>query len=301
MSQVSIPQEYFKAGKIAGDVREEVRKRSLLGMSLVEICNLVEGMSRQKGAEPAFPCCVSVNSTAAHYSALLEREYVLKEGDIVKIDMGSHINGYLVDTAITVSYNPEHDSLVQAAEAALNAAIKAAKEDVPVGYVGKVIEDTAKSWGFKTISNLSGHSIEQYRIHAGVSIPNVWVSSESKLKTNTIYAIEPFLTVPEGAGYVVEGSAKPIYAMSSRKKTNDKRLDEVVDEIWNTRRTLPFTPRWYWEKFPKTELVKMLDKLVKMKVLRVYPNLIEAKGGFVAQFEHTIVPTSTGALVLTQS
>lgn len=301
MSQVSIPEEYFKAGKIAGEIREAVRKQSLLGMSLMEICNLVEGMSRQKGAEPAFPCCVSMNSTAAHYSALVDNEDVLKEGDIIKIDMGSHLNGYLVDTAITLSYNPEYDAMVQATETALNAAIKAAREDVPVGYIGKVIEDTARSWGFKTISNLSGHSIEQYRIHAGVSIPNVWTPANHKLRADTVYAIEPFLTVPQGGGYVVEGSAKPIYALLSRKKTNDRRLDAFVEEIWNTRRTLPFTPRWYWAKFPKNELGKMLDKLVKMKILRAYPDLIEARGGFVAQFEHTIVPTPTGSIVLTQA
>lgn len=300
MSQISIPEEYIKAGMITGEVREYIRKKSLVGISLLEICNEVEGMFRKKGSEPAFPCCTSVNNTAAHYSAILDEEYVVKEGDIIKLDIGCHLNGYLVDTAVTISYNPEFDSLVQATEGSLNAAIKAAKEGVPAGYIGKVIEETAKSWGFKTISNLSGHSIERYKVHAGISIPNVWTPVNQRLKANTVYAIEPFLTVPTGAGYVVEGKAKPIYALLTRKKTGDKRLDSFADIIWETRRTLPFSPRWYWNQYPKEELRKMLDRLVKMKVLRAYPDLIEAKGGFVAQFEHTIVPTSAGAVVLTQ-
>ena len=299
MSQISIPEEYFRAGKIAGEARESVRKRSLLGMSLLEICDEVEGMFRKKGSEPAFPCCTSVNNTAAHYSAILDEEYVVKEGDIIKLDIGSHLNGYLVDTAVTISYNPEFDSLVQATEASLNAAIKATKEGVPAGYIGKIIEETAKSRGFKTISNLSGHSIERYKVHAGISIPNVWTPSDQRLKANTVYAIEPFLTMPNGAGYVIEGRAKPIYALLTRKKTRDRRLDSFADMIWETRRTLPFSPRWYWNQYPKEELRKMLDRLVKMKVLRAYPDLIEARGGFVAQFEHTIVPTPTGAIVLT--
>src|SRR3989304_3393742 len=145
MSQISIPEEYFRAGKIAGEVRESVRKRALVGMSLLEICNEVEEMFRKKGSEPAFPCCSSVNSTAAHYSAILDEEYVVKEGDIIKLDIGPHLNGYLVDTAITISYNSEFDSLVQATQVSLNAAIKAAKEGVPAGYIGKVIEDVAES------------------------------------------------------------------------------------------------------------------------------------------------------------
>ncbi len=300
MSQISIPEEYIKAGKIAGGVRESIRKGSLVGMSLLEICNEVEGMFRKKGSEPAFPCCSSVNNTAAHYSAILDEEYVVKEGDIIKLDIGCHLNGYLVDTAVTISYNSEFDSLVQATEASLNAAIKAAKEGVPAGYIGKVIEEVAENWGFKTISNLSGHSIERYKVHAGISIPNVWTPANQMLKANTVYAIEPFLTVPNGAGYVVEGKAKPIYALLTRKKTGDKRLDSFADMIWETRRILPFSPRWYRDQYPKEELRKVLDRLVKIKVLRAYPDLIEARGGYVAQFEHTIVPTPTGAVVLTQ-
>lgn len=301
MSQISIPEEYFTAGRIAAEIRESIRRRTLIGMSLMEICNEVEGMSRHKGAEPAFPTCVSLNSTAAHYSAIMNHEYVLKDGDILKIDLGTHINGYLVDTAVTVSYNPEYDSLVQAAEASLNAAIKAAKEDVPVGFIGKVIEDTAKGYGFKTISNLSGHSIEPYKVHAGVSIPNIWAPTLQKLKANAVYAIEPFLTLRNAGGYVVEGSTTSIYALLSRKKTGDTRMDSFVDHIWLTRRTLPFTPRWYWNDYPKDELSKIIARLVKMRVLRGYPDLIEARGGFVAQFEHTIVPSASGAVVLTQA
>ena len=169
-----------------------------------------------------------------------------------------------------------------------------------MGYIGKVIEDTAKRWGFKTISNLSGHSIDRYQVHAGVSIPNVWSPASQSLKEGMVYAIEPFLTSQSGAGYVIDGRAKTIYMLVTRKRTGDKKMDSFVDMIWETRRTLPFTPRWYLDDFSKKDLRTILDGLVKRKILRLYPDLVEASGACVAQFEHTITPTVNGAVVLTE-
>ena len=296
----SIPEQFKKAGRIAAEVRENIKRRSLLGMSILEICDDVENMSRKLGAEPGFPCGVSVNSTTAHYSADLEETHTINDGDVVKLDLGTHIDGYVADTAMTISYNPDYDGLTHATESALNEAIKASKDNVPVGYIGKVIEDTAKRWGFKTISNLSGHSIDRYQVHAGVSIPNVWSPASQSLKEGMVYAIEPFLTSQSGAGYVIDGRAKTIYMLVTRKRTGDKKMDSFIDMIWETRRTLPFSPRWYLDNFSKKDLRTILNGLVKRKILRLYPDLVEASGACVAQFEHTITPTVNGVVVLTE-
>lgn len=301
MSGLSIPAEFIKAGRVAAEVRESIKKRSLIGMNILEICDEVENMSRKLGAEPGFPCGVSINSTTAHYSADLDETHTIHEGDVVKLDLGTHVDGYVADTATTISYSPDYDRLTHAAESALREAIKASKEGVPVGHLGKVIEDTAERWGFRTISNLSGHSIERYKVHAGISIPNVWAPAGQTLKEGMVYAIEPFLTLKEGAGYVIDGSAKTIYMLITRKKTGDRKIDSFVDTIWETRKTLPFSPRWYLDQFSKKELKTMLDKLVMKKIMRLYPDLVEARGTCVAQFEHTITPTADGAVILTQT
>ncbi len=300
MSDLSIPTEFVKAGRVAAEVRESMKKKSLIGMNILEICDQVENMSRKLGAEPGFPCGVSVNSITAHYSADLDEEHTIHEGDVVKLDLGTHVDGYVADTATTISYSPDYDRLTHAAESALKEAIKVAKEGVPVGHLGKVIEDTAERWGFRTISNLSGHSIDRYKVHSGVSIPNVWGHAGQTLKEGMVYAIEPFLTLKEGAGYVIDGSAKTIYMLITRKKTGDRKIDSFVDMIWETRKTLPFSPRWYLDYYSKKELRIMLDKLVTKKILRLYPDLVEARGTCVAQFEHTFTPTANGAVILTQ-
>ena len=104
-----------------------------------------------------------------------DHDEIVTDGDLVTIDLGVHINGYIADTATTISYNSDYDVLNQAAKETLNAAIKKVKRDVSAGEIGRVISETAERWGFRPISNLTGHSTDQYTIHAGVSIPNVWV------------------------------------------------------------------------------------------------------------------------------
>ena len=89
---------------------------------------------------------------------------------MVKIDLGAQINGYIADTAVTVCYDPQYDGLVQAAEESLNAAMAMIKTGTKASDIGRKIETTIKQLGFKPIANLSGHSLEQYTIHAGKSI-----------------------------------------------------------------------------------------------------------------------------------
>ena len=296
---LSIPQEYFKAGKIASKVIEEMAKKIFAGDRVLDICNEVESMIKNLGGEPAFPCNVGINSITAHYTAEIDDQIVIKSGDVVKIDLGVHVNGYIVDTAFTLSFNPDYDPLVEAAEEVLKEAISMVKGGVRAGDIGRVIENSTSKRGFRVISNLSGHLLQQYKIHGGVSIPNVWVASTPSLKAYEVYAIEPFLTTLDGAGFVVNDERRNIYALIGRKKIGDKNLDLLVEQIWKRFKTLPFTTRWLIDIFGKNEIRKMLDKLVQMKILHSYNVLVEASGKVVAQFEHTLTPTESCVIVLT--
>ena len=296
---LSIPQEYFKAGKIASKVCEEMAKKISVGDKVLDICNKVESMIKNLGGEPAFPCNVGINSITAHYTAEIDDENIIKNGDVVKIDLGVHLNGYIVDTAFTLSFNPDYDSLVKATEDVLKEAIGIVRGGVRAGDIGRLIENGASKRGFRPISNLSGHLLQQYKIHGGVSIPNVWVASTPSLKAYEVYAIEPFLTTLDGAGLVVDDKRRNIYALIGRKRTGNKSLDLLVEQIWKRFRTLPFTTRWLIDLFDKNEIKEMLDKLVQMKILHSYPVLVEASKKVVAQFEHTLTPTDSGVIVLT--
>ncbi|MFQ5941263.1 MAG: type II methionyl aminopeptidase [Nitrososphaerales archaeon] len=293
-------EEYQKAGKIAAEVREDVRKRYQVGKTLLTICEQVEGMILERGAAPAFPCNVSLNEVAAHYTAEPNDQNVVKDGDVLKIDIGVHVNGFIADTAVTVCYNPKYDSLVNATELALLEAVKLVKANVKASEIGKVIEHTASRIGFKPIHNLSGHSLAQYTIHAGKSIPNIWTIGTFSLVSNQAYAIEPFFTTKDGSGVVHNGKVKNIYAVTTRKRSGDNNADLFLDYLWKRFKTLPFALRWALKDFEEQKARRMLEFLVKKKLVHSYPILVEGNGKFVAQAEHTLIPTENNVIVITR-
>ena len=297
---MTIPSEYKEAGRIAAEVRETVRHKELCGRTFLEICNFVEDMIISKGGQPAFPCNICVNSTAAHYTAEIGDENIVDERDVVKVDIGVHLDGYIADTAVTVTNELEFDRLVEATEATLNEGVRAVHRDIGVEDIGDVISTVASRWGFRPITNLSGHLIERYTIHAGKSIPNFRAPRSSRVRIGEVYAVEPFLTDTNASGTVISSSTVNIYSISTLKRTGEKELDDFMNTIWEKCRTLPFAMRYFSQLYKKKKLDEMIQKLMKKKVVRGYPVLIEEKGGVVAQAEHTITTTETGLVILTR-
>ena len=97
---------YLKAGKIASEQREKTRRKDHVGSSLLTICESIEREIKEKGGMPAFPVNVSLNDVAAHYTAEPNDETIVREDDVLKIDIGVHIEGYIADTAVTISTTP---------------------------------------------------------------------------------------------------------------------------------------------------------------------------------------------------
>jgi len=292
-------EDYLKAGKIAGEVRENVRKKNWVGSTLAEICEYVESEIIKRGAKCAFPVNTSLNEVAAHYTAEPNDPKTVSDADLVKIDLGAQVNGYIADTAVTVNYDPQYDSLVQAAENALQAAMSMIKVGVKSKDVGRKIQNTIMDMGFKPIANLSGHSLDQYTIHAGKTVPNMWTIGSFSFSENEAFACEPFVTTKNALGFVRNGKIKNIYALVSRKKTKDDEADKLLEYIWNNFNMLPFALRWIVKEWEEKEARKMLDFLVKKKVVKAYAILVEANGKTVAQAEHTFIPTETGVTVTT--
>ncbi len=292
-------EDYLKAGKIAGEVRENVRKKNWVGSTLAEICEYVESEIIKRGAKCAFPVNTSLNEVAAHYTAEPNDPKTVSDSDLVKIDLGAQINGYIADTAVTVNYDPQYDSLVQAAENALQAAMSMIKVGVKSKDVGRKIQNTIMDMGFKPIANLSGHSLDQYTIHAGKTVPNMWTIGSFSFSENEAFACEPFVTTKNALGFVRNGKIKNIYALVSRKKTKDDEADKLLEYIWNNFNMLPFALRWIVKEWEEKEARKMLDFLIKKKVVKAYAILVEANGKTVAQAEHTFIPTQTGVTITT--
>ncbi|OLC93015.1 MAG: type II methionyl aminopeptidase [Thaumarchaeota archaeon 13_1_40CM_3_38_6] len=292
-------QDYISAGKIASEVRENARKKYYVGSTLLEICESIEKEIEQKGGKCAFPVNTSLNEIAAHYTAEPNDDGVVKDGDILKIDLGVQINGYIADTAVTVCYEPKYDYLVQAAEAALREAISIIRIGTKSSGVGKIIENTVKQMGGIPIANLSGHSLEQYTIHAGKSVPNIWSIGSFSFQATEAYACEPFVTTTEGLGFVREGNTRNIFSLVTRKRIKEDGANKLIDFIWNKFNMLPFALRWLIPEWDEKTVRNLLEKLVQQKIVRSYPILIEANSQRVAQAEHTFIPKDNGVTITT--
>jgi len=294
-----VVQKYRKAGKIAAEVRNETKKFVREGMPIVDLCEKVESMIRKKGGKPAFPCNVSINEIAAHYTSPPQDKRLIPENSIVKVDIGVHIDGYIGDTAITVCFDPEYDGLVQAAEEALKKAIESLRPGLSVSQFGSMIERTITSRGFKPISNLTGHQVARYLVHAGRSLPNVSHFSLSKINAGEIYAVEPFVTVADAAGKVNSQPEAYIFRFMKQKSLSDQNAKRLLLYIQRNFHTLPFTERWLEGCVPQNHYRTAFSELLSSKSLMSFPVFVEASRKPVAQAEHTVLIAEDGCLVLT--
>lgn len=290
-------QTYHKVGKIVAEIREHVRPMVKPGVALLNIAEAVEDLITQKGANPAFPCNVSLNQVAAHYSPPADDDSEIKEGDLVKIDIGAHLDGYIADTAVTVATGAKIE-MVQAVERALEEGIKVVKPGIDVGEIGRAIEDSAKASGFKPIRNLTGHGLARWNLHAGLTVPNIAENTGQKLEVGNVVALEPFLT--DGAGFVEDAPQAYIFRYLRDRPVRMRMTRELLNTIKRSYSSLPFAERWLAKRASKLRLELTLRELVGVGTLHPYHVLKERGGGLVAQAEHTVIITEGGCEVITR-
>jgi methionyl aminopeptidase len=291
--------KFQRSGRILKETRETIKDHVHENALVVDICEKAEGLIREKGGQPAFPCNVSINEVAAHYTSPPGDKSTIPEKALVKVDIGVHVDGYVTDTAITVALNPEHANLVNAAKDALEKAIESIKPDISTSKIGTIIERTIKAHGLKPISNLTGHQVGRYLVHAGTSIPNVSQLFASRIKLGLVYAIEPFVTLADAAGRVEDGKETTIYRYiksRSLKTTDAKQLLKHVEENF---KTLPFAERWLIGIVPSEHHKEAFKELITSKAIAGYPVFVEASKKPVAQAEHTVLIVKDGCVILT--
>ncbi len=285
-------EKHREAGEILAQVREETAERCEVGTSYLELSEWAEDRIRELGGEPAFPVNVSVDEEAAHGAAGPDDDRTVGE-EVVKLDIGVHVGGWLADTAVTVDLRGEPD-LVEASEAALAAAIDTIEAGVEAGEVGAVIEETIDGYGFNPVVNLSGHGLGHWEQHTDPNIPNRAVEQSATLKCGDVVAVEPFATT--GSGKVREGAQEEIYALEQERTVRDRAARQALEQITEEFRTLPFATRWL--DGPRAEMA--LRRLVANDVVHGYPVLKEADGELVSQKEHTVIVTDDGCEVTTR-
>ncbi len=291
-------EKYCKAGDIVHDTLNLALNIVKEGISLLEIAEKLEKYIVNRGGGLAFPVNLSINEVAAHYSPKVGDIKKIPSKSIIKVDVGAHIDGYIADAAITISFSPEYDGLLKAAQAALRNAESFISPGKSLGSIGDVIEKTIRGFGFVPISNLNGHMIERYNLHAGKSVPNISTFTFRKVVRDEVYAIEPFVT--NGEGYVIEGESGNIFQIMNMKRIKEsKELNIFLKNIWKDFRSLPFSDRWVFKKYGRKGL-ENLEKLVSLKRVYRYNALVDRGFGMVSQFEDTMIVRSGNTIVTTR-
>ncbi len=292
-------EKYRLAGKIAAEVREQVKRSVSEDMLIIDICEKTEALIKKKGGKPAFPCNVSINEITAHYTSPLGDKQTVPAGSLVKVDLGVHVDGYIADTAQTVCFNPEYEDLVTTAEEALQTGIKTIRAGMFTSRFGSTVQKVIESHGLKPVANLTGHQVGRYMIHTGRSLPNVSHLSASRVNAGEVYAIEPFVTLKNAAGKVESGRDAHIFRFMKQKSLKNESAKKLCDYIAQNFHTLPFTERWLQKVVSPDRYRAAFSELLSSKALMAYPVFIEASGKPVAQAEHTVLVTRDGCEVLT--
>jgi methionyl aminopeptidase len=284
-SSIETKENFLKAGKIASEVVKYAKEFIKRDMLLLEIANKIEDKIAELKGKSAFPVNLSIDETAAHDTPAFNDTRIAS--GLLKVDIGVHIEGCIADIAFSLDLdnNDENKKLINAAEEALKNACEKINEGVSIREVGAVIEKTIKSHGFEPIHNLSGHSIEPWSLHSGITMPNHDNSRDIKIEPG-IYAIEPFATT--GLGTVRDGKPSGIYRIERDGNVRDAFAREVLTFIYEEYRTLPFCSRWIQKRFGSRGLLA-LKRIEEAGIVHHYPQLIEVSGKKVSQAEHTLL------------
>jgi len=313
--QVDILEDVRRAAECHRQVRRFAQDIIKPGIKLSDMCEQIENLNRKLVKENglkagiAFPTGCSLNHVAAHYTPNAGDDTVFSYDDVMKVDFGTHVNGRIVDCAFTVAMNPKYDNLLAAVKDATYTGIKNAGIDARLCDVGEAIQEAMESYEVeidgvtypvKSIRNLNGHLIGQYQIHAGKSVPIVKGGEATRMEEGEFYAIETFGST--GKGYVNEDMECSHYMKNfdvGHVPLRLPRAKSLLHCINQNFGTLAFCRRWL-DRLGETKYLMGLKSLCEAGVVEAYPPLVDVRGSYVAQYEHTIVLRPTCKEILSK-
>ena len=299
-----IHEKLLKAGRIASEALAYTCDLVKEGASLIKIVEEGEQRIRKLGGQPAFPINISIDHHAAHYTPPLTDSTRISGQALVKVDLGVHVSGYIADNAKTILVGDGEDlqRLITAAEAGLQAAIQTVRAGLRVWNVSKAISAAISKHRARPIENLTGHSIEAFNLHAGISVPAVARSSDRftspRLLNQMVIAIEPFATYSQ---HPQVDNLQPghIFGFSRSRNPSNSELRTLFSQMKVKFAQLPFASRWMQEFIEPDQIGSTLQRLEKEKCIHNYPVLGLRDGSPIAQAEHTLIVGNTGCQVTT--
>ncbi len=279
-----------KAGKLGFKAHKFAKSKIKVGCDLSRVGVEIDKFVLDNGAVPAWPVNLSINNEAAHNTYDLENPIILQEDDVLKVDIGVSIDGYISDSAQTIIFNKKHEPLKEASLKALLVAKKYLIDNyktAKISDIGEIIENEITSRGFKPVINLTGHAIERYEPHVSPAILNTKNNSDIYFKDIGLpFAIEPFVTT--GTGFVNEGEKILIFQHIEDKPIRNKDAKILLDEI-KKYNGMPFSEYWIGKSLSTFQRRYALRELLKNEIISSFPVLIDRKGSYISQAETTFI------------
>ncbi|KAH7009633.1 peptidase M24, structural domain-containing protein [Ilyonectria destructans] len=258
--------DYRQAAETHRQVRQWAQKNIKPGQTLTEIANGIEdsvrrlvghdGLSEGDAivAGMGFPTGLNLDEIAAHFSPNAGNKTVLQQNNVMKVDIGVHVNGRIVDSAFTMAFDPTYDNLLAAVKDATNTGVREAGIDVRLGELGGLIQEAMESYEceingttypIKPIRGLAGHTILPYSIHGTKSVPLIKTDDMTKMEEGDVFAIETFGST--GTGRVWDEGETSHYALRKDAPKVDLRLSSarsLLNTIQKNFSTIPFCRRY---------------------------------------------------------
>eukprot|EP01018_Ginkgo_biloba_P000797 Gb_24072 [translate_table: standard] len=250
----------------------------------------------------AFPTCVSVNSTVCHFSPLASDETVLEENDIVKIDLGCHIDGFITVVAHThvLQEGPvtgRQADVIAAANTAAEVALRLVKPGRKNKDVTEAIQKVAAAYDCKIAEGVLSHQMKQFvidgnKVILSVSNPEMRVD-DAEFEENEVYSIDIVTTTGEGKPKLLDERQTTIYKRAVDKNYHLKMKSSrfIFNEINQKFPIMPFTARALEEKRARLGLVECVNH----ELLQPYPVLREKPGDLVAHIKFTVLLMPNGS------
>lgn len=276
--------KYRQAHDISDKVIDFAKPLVKEGAEILELAEKIEKKIFELGAKPSWPVNFSINELAAHVTPGINDLTVLKENDLVKVDIGCQIDGYISDRAFTICIGKENHPMIEASKKAMELALNALKPGAKVSEISEIIENIVTAAGFNPIRNLAGHSMAQNSQHEPPSIPNGKTNDNTEIPEGIPIAIEVFTTT--GGGWVKESSPTTVYKFFQDRPVRMPEARKILDMAKNKFEKLPFTQRWL-EGISPVKIEMALRQLVEAEALESFPPLKEETNAPVAVWEDT--------------
>ncbi|GFT09780.1 proliferation-associated protein 2G4 [Nephila pilipes] len=322
IAQDLVVTKYKMAGEMVTRVLNQLIEKCKPGESVISICEagdklLLEETGKvfkkekdlKKGI--AFPTCVSVNNCICHFSPLKsEADFIFSDGDVVKLDLGAHIDGFVAVVAHTIVVGASKDKkvsgrkadVIHAAHYAAEAALRLVKPGGDNNSVTDTIQKIAESFKCKPVEGMLSHQLKQFRIDGEKSIIQNPTEAQRKehekceFEVHEVYAVDVLISTGEGKGKEMDTRTTVFKKTDEMYQLKMKASRVFFSEVDKKFGNMPFTLRSFEEE--KKARMGVIE-CVNHKLVEPFTVLYEKEGEFVAQFKFTVLLMPSGSHKIT--